>query len=323
MNLTKNQTIAAGAIGAFVLVAGVLGYFLYDAIEVRGEQEEELEQQLSSFRRYNDAPVFPSAKTIAMVNTNKAALVAWRTNAYDYVARGDKKLASETPPIFKQRLAKTVRAMCALPGAGAGGHIVSDGFKFGFETYLGGGVEMPGVADVPRLAAQLDDIEYLVTNFVAAGVLEIRALRRIDPPASEEKSEKGRGNRGGRGSGRAAADAQERVHPKPTALEYEFSFTVRPEAFVNTLNMLTSDKRFFVVKNMAFKETADDITSHLSAFESEQSGTKSGRRGRRRAAGAAAPEEGETKVVSVVSDPEAGSPIQVDMTIAVWNFSTM
>jgi len=340
MSLSKNQMIAAVSAGVFVLAAGALGWFLYDAITVRGEQEDELERQLSSFRRYNDAAVFPSHKTISQVNTNKEELVAWREAAHAYAARGDRSLAAETPPIFKQRLAATVRKMGALRGA-ASGHLAVQNFMFGFEAYLGDGGALPDVKDVPRLAAQLDTIKHVVVTLAKAGALEIKEVTRIEPKEDKD-DEKGRGGRASaRANGKAgrsrqsAKDGAKPATPDPTCLEYKFSFTVRPDAFVKVLNALSSGERFLIVKDFAFRDVADDISVQMAAADAAkaaaaQAAAGTGRRGgsRRRAALLAAAaaennaEEPETKSGGVVCDPESGSPIQVDMTIAAWDFGT-
>ena len=92
MSLSKKQLVSVSAVAGFVIAAGSLGWFLFDSVTVRGEQEEELAQQTSAFQRLNDAPVFPSKKTIAESKTNQIALVSWLEAARAYAARGDRKI---------------------------------------------------------------------------------------------------------------------------------------------------------------------------------------------------------------------------------------
>ncbi len=322
MNLSKKQIMSYSAIGGFVAVAGVLGWFLFDAYSGRGEQEEELAQQISAFQRLNEAPVFPSLKTISETKTNQLALAAWLESAREYASRGDVKVAEETPPIFKQRLTRTVSKMRALPGA-AQGHFAAAGFLFGFDAYLGDGGVLPDVKDVPRLAAQLDAIKHVVITLVRAGALEVKEVRRIEaPPQPDESQTKGK---------KKAKKKNTNVDegPKASCLEFGFVFTARPDAIVKTLNALSADNRFIVVKKFAFKSVQDDIVIRMDADAAAKSAAAasasgSSRRRRRNAAAEAATEASEAAASTggVVADPEYGSPLQVEMTLAVWDFGT-
>ena len=158
MAMSKGKMLAGVAGGIFVVAAGVLGYLLYDAYATRVETEQELEDEISAFRRYNNAPVFPSRKSIAAVASNRADYAAWLGVANAFAARGDKSFPKdETPASFKQRLSEEVRRLASLPG-GVDGHLAASGFLFGFEKYLGESAVLPDSADVPRLAVQLDTI---------------------------------------------------------------------------------------------------------------------------------------------------------------------
>ena len=326
MSLSKKQIVAASSATGFVLAAGVLGWFLYDAFTGRGEQEEELAVETASFQRFNDAPVFPSAKTIAEAKTNQAVLASWLAGARAYAARGDTKVAEETPPIFKQRLTKTVVKMRSLPGAAAG-HLAGSGFMFGFDSYLGEGGVLPDVKDVPRLAAQLDVIKHVVVTLAKAGVLEIKEVRRVEAPPPDDQQTKG-----AKKKPKAKKDKTPEG-PMPTSLEFGFVFTARPDALVKTLNAFSSDNRFVVIKNLAFKMTEDDIVSRMDAADAAKAAAAAaaapgGRRRRRNAeaqqtAGAPGAVQGDAAAVpTLVADPEAGSPMQVDLTLVVWDFGT-
>ena len=320
MSLSKKQTVSMVSIAGFVLAAGALGWFLYDAITGREELEEELAQQTASFQRFNDAPVFPSLKTIAEAKTNQAALAAWRDAARSFAARGDRKLAEETPPIFKQRLADTVRKMRALPGS-AGGKIAGPAFQFGFDVYLGEGGVLPDVKDVPRLASQLDVIKHVVVTLAKAGALEIKELRRIEAPQADEGQAKG--------GKKKAKKGKEPEGPRPVCLDFGLVFTARPAAVVDVLNKFSTDSRFILVKDFAFKMVEDDIVSRMDAADQAKAAAATaaaggGRRRRRAAAAeaAAAAENLEANANGLVADPEFGSPIQVEITLSAWDFGT-
>lgn len=323
MSLSKMQIVSIASISGFVLASGALGWFLYDSYTTRSEQEEELESQTASFQRFNEAAVFPSTKTIAEAKTNQVALAEWREAARAFAARGDRKLAEETPPIFKQRLADTVRKMRALPGS-VGGKIAGPSFQFGFDAYLGEGGVLPDVKDVPRLAAQLDVIKHVVVTFAKAGVLEVKEVNRIDPPPQDE-SQQAKGNK----KKRVAKKDKESEGPKPVCLEFGLVFMARPDAVVKTLNAFSSDSRFLVVKNFALKTPVDDIVSRMDAAEQAKAAAASAAGGggrRRRRAQVVEPtptaENTEVQIGSLIADPEFGSPAQVEITLAAWDFGT-
>ena len=183
MAMSKGKMLAGVAGGIFVVAAGVLGYLLYDAYATRVETEQELEDEISAFRRYNNAPVFPSRKSIAAVASNRADYAAWLGVANAFAARGDKSFPKdETPASFKQRLSEEVRRLASLPG-GVDGHLAASGFLFGFEKYLGESAVLPDSADVPRLAVQLDTIARFADMFAKAGVLEVREIKRLEKSA--------------------------------------------------------------------------------------------------------------------------------------------
>ena len=70
MNPDKVKKIGFGALGVWVLLAGGLGYLAYDAASTRAEADEKLEEENNAFRRFNEAPVFPSKGSIESVKSN-------------------------------------------------------------------------------------------------------------------------------------------------------------------------------------------------------------------------------------------------------------
>lgn len=320
MSLSKQQIAGFVGVGVFVVLAGGLGYMLWDAVSQRQTAEENLAGGQDSFRRYNEADVFPSLKSIAAVHSNKASYAAWQETACAFAARGDRGLSGETASIFKQRLQSEVRRLAQLPG-GVDGKISAQTFLFGFDQYLGEGGVLPAEADVPRLASQLDLISHVVELFAEAGVHDVRAIQRIeaakkDAGADDEKPAKAK-----KKAKAKAKDAEDEDAPKTTCLEYAIEFSTRPAAFVSVLNALTADERFIVVKGFSFKETSDLILERIAAAEAAEAAKNSpnaGRRGRRRG-GDAKPEEAK-KVDRLVVDPESDAPIQVNMTLAVYDF---
>lgn len=322
MSLSKQQKLGVIGAGVFVLCAGGLGFGAYLAWSGRCEAEEELEAAVGGFRSHYEAAVFPSKRSLDSVLSNKVSYTDWHASALALAARGDRKFPVELPPIFKQRLQREVRRMAALAG-GVEGKIAAPAFLFGFEQYLGEGGALPHEQDVPRLTVQLDTITQVVDMFAEVGVLEVKAIRRIEQKAASEEEDDGarRPAKTKKGAGKEA-DA-----PQETCLAYAFEFTARPAALVAVLNRLTSCPRFMTVKNLSFRETADVIVEHLNAVENAKNQKASGRgatgrRGRRGAAAAESAAQGaaEAAVNPLVVDPELDAPIQVNFTLEVRDF---
>lgn len=322
MSLSKQQKLGVIGAGVFVLCAGGLGFGAYLAWSGRCEAEEELEAAVGGFRSHYEAAVFPSKRSLDSVLSNKVSYTDWHASALALAARGDRKFPVELPPIFKQRLQREVRRMAALAG-GVEGKIAAPAFLFGFEQYLGEGGVLPQEQDVPRLTVQLDTITQVVDMFAEVGVLEVKAIRRIEQKAASEEEDDGarRPAKTKKGAGKEA-DA-----PQETCLAYAFEFTARPAALVAVLNRLTSCPRFMTVKNLSFRETADVIVEHLNAVENAKNQKASGRgatgrRGRRGAAAAESSAQGaaEAAVNPLVVDPELDAPIQVNFTLEVRDF---
>ena len=200
MSLSKQQIVGIGSGCAFLLVAGLLGYMLYDAaaerakVEVGDEETGDpgLETAKEAFMAYNRAPVFPSQGSIDAVKSNAAQYVAWYADARALAARGDyaEPAVPEDNSAFKDRLKEEVDRLAKLPG-GVEGHIAGGDCRFGFEKYLGENGILPDQKDVPLLARQLASISRAVDIFAEAGVFEVQSVQRPDvKAASDDRSEK-------------------------------------------------------------------------------------------------------------------------------------
>ena len=294
MNPDKVKMMGFIALGVWVLLAGGLGYLAYDAVSSRIEAEETLEEENAAFRRFNEAPVFPSAVSIDSVKSNEMAWGAWYDAAFALAGRGDRDLPTETPPVFKQRLQSTVRRLQSLPGE-TEGRLSAPTFFFGFEKYLGETDALPQPDDIPTLAAQLDFIEHFAEVLAEAGVREVKSLVRVDPKPDEECARH---------------------------LDYTVTFSTRPAGLIRTMNALAVAMRFVAVANFSFKETADSITPRLSAEAGKDAAGargRGGRRGRRAAVEAETADEGK-KENRIVTEPAVNSIFDVTMTVKVYDF---
>ena len=328
MSLSKQQIVGIGSGCAFLLVAGLLGYMLYDAASERAKVEagdEEtgepgLESAKETFMGYNRAPVFPSQESIDSVKSNATQYASWYAAARTLAARGDyaEPAVPEDNSAFKDRLKDEVDRMAKLPG-GVDGHIAGAECRFGFEKYLGENGILPDQKDVPLLARQLASISRAVDIFAEAGVFEVQSVQRPAAPKADDREER-------KPKGKAKSEAEQ---PSETSLEYKFAVRARPAALVKMLNGLSADERFMVVKDFSFRksESSDMILSNISAKESAEAkaaAPTSGRRGRRGRSQEQQPafgtDEAEKKQSRLVVDPELDAPFEVAFTLAVYDF---
>ena len=296
MNPEKIKMIGYVSLGLWVVLAGGLGYLAYDASSSRTEAESTLEEENSAFNRFNNAPVFPSATSIASVKSNEMALSVWYDMAFSLAGRGDKDLPTETPPVFKQRLQSTVRRLQALNGE-VSGKLSQPTFYFGFDKFLGETDALPQSSEIPLLAAQLDFIESFAEMLAEAGVMEVKSLACL--PQDPDDTECAR------------------------HLDYKVTFASRPAGIVKTVNALANAPRFVSVAGLSFKETADAISPRLASDGKKEESPRGGRRSRRSAAVVEEPKVDESRKENrVVTDPSANAVFEVSMTVKVYDFRT-
>ena len=297
MNPEKIKMIGYVSLGLWVVLVGGLGYLAYDASSSRTEAEATLDEENSAFNRFNSAPVFPSATSIASVKSNEMAWSIWYDTAFSLAHRGDKDIPLETPPVFKQRLQSTVRRLQALNGE-VSGKLSQPTFYFGFDKFLGETDALPQSAEIPVLAAQLDFIEGFAEMLAEAGVMEVKSL--VCVPQNPEDTECAR------------------------HLDYKVTFASRPAGIVRAINALATSTRFVSIDGFSFKETGDSITPRLSSDgkKDEASGGRRGRRGRRGVAVEEEKVDDSRKENRVVTDPSANAVFDVSMTVKVYDFRT-
>lgn len=299
MNPEKIKMIGCVSLGVWLLLAGGLGYMAYDASSARTEAEETLQSENDAFNRFNNAPVFPSAASIASVKSNAMAWSIWYDTAFSLAGRGDRDIPAETPPVFKQRLQSTVRRLQSFKGE-VSGRISQPTFYFGFEKFLGETDALPQADEIPLLAAQLDFIENFAEMLADAGVMEVKSLVRVPQNPDDEECAR--------------------------HLDYKVTFVSRPAGIVKTVNALAQSPRFVSVTGFSFRETADAILPRLSSDGKKDEADRRGRGGRRGRRAAVVAEEPKVddgrKENRVVTDPSANAVFEVSMTVKVYDFRT-
>lgn len=317
MNLDRRQIAVISTAAAFVVVFAALAFFLFRAVSARAAAASARDEALEAVTRYYSAKVFPSLASLAAVKSNETELAVWRATARQLAGRGDRVLVPDSATAFKQRLQAEVRRLGSLPG-GADGRLAAPTFLFGFDKYLGDTGVLPEARDIPKLQTQLDLVSHVVGVFADLGVLEVKSVKRDESPAVVPPPPP----RAKPGNVRKGPPLGE--DPPVTHLTYSFQFLARPSTLVQVVNALTADLRFIVITDLSFTETADGIVEKIAARDAAREAASSGRSTRssrrRHAETTAKEDEAAKKDERLVVDPEIDAPIQVDLSLAVYDF---
>lgn len=320
MSLSKQQMMGAVGAGVFVVCAGGLGWMLYSSHSEKVEIEEQVAAETESFRRFNEAAVYPSKASIDGVKSNETSYAQWYDSALALAARGDRAMRKESASRFKQLLEREVRRVRELPG-GAAGKISAPTFLFGFEQYLGEGGVLPKEGDVPRLAVQLGSISRLADAFAEAGVYEVKSVTRLEEKTDrQEGADSGASARGRKQTAKKDADDA----PKMTKESYAFEILARPSAVVAVLNKLAACERFVVVRRLSFRQSVDSIVERIAAVRKAEENRNAPRTSRRRRGAAVMAAETNPEALAlasrIVADPEGDEPLAVSFTLDVYDF---
>ena len=312
MSKVKIVLIAIGGVAAVAALA--LGYLIWSASSANSDRAFAVEDSIQSAGRLMASPVHPGPEALKDLASNRTVCVDWAREAVEVAARGNRAYEPTTPPAFKTFIADEARRLSALPGGAEGGHLVKEGFAFGFSEYISEG-KLPADEALPRLQRQWDDIVKIVETLADCGAVEILDLAVVQPkPAAEQAEQQPR-----RGK-RAKAESK---GPAVTRETYAVTFLTRPAALVKALNGFAADERFIVVDDFAFAREADLLAGALGAAgkSGEAQAAPAARRGRRARAAEETAEAGEEEKKGVVTDPLKTLPFRVTMTVSVCDFS--
>ncbi|MBR1870655.1 MAG: Amuc_1100 family pilus-like protein [Kiritimatiellae bacterium] len=314
MSLSKNQTVAAAALGAWAVAAAGLGYMYYAALTARQDAQDDFRRADANIDAIYQSKIFPDAKSISAVKTNEAAYIEWQKEALAAAAAGDRTFAPMSGVQFKQLLVGRVEHLSSLAGGAADGKLAGSGFKWSFDKELAEQAAIPDRDKTPALQAQLDLVSDLAETMEEAGVVEVRSIQKVDAPAVQAQDK----------NAKKPQRNQKQKEPEKSAFEksdFEIEFTARPAAIVKVLNALVDDYRFTVVTSLTIKQSDDQLVRKLAGNSEEEQ--NAGRRGRRRRQAAVAEEQAEGGSKNLlVTDPETDPPLLVAMKFSVYDFLT-
>ncbi len=310
-----------------MLICGVLmavvclgaGWFLFSEMMAKNAAAEARNQNYDELQRIYSAKVFPSRENTERLKEDQQALEKWLITASNLVHKSDLQIEAKTPAVFKQTLQSTVRALSAHPGA-INGKIVSSGFNFGFDKYLGESDSLPSKENVDRLSQQLTIIDMICKELYTANILALERITRdafdeqqvsADQPKQEDQSSRRRRRRDDPDGAKASVANVSNAGENFSKQRFTFEFQARPAAFIQALNRLAAMDLFVVVAEAEFRKTGDPLVD---------------KRASKKKGGAA---EGEgvtdpaklTHVERIVTGPELEPPVRVKLDLDVFSFT--
>ena len=335
MNKTKMiLAVTGGVIGVAVLV---MAYFTWSsfsaktaAIEGDDEGTDGLETVMSKAEELSrltaSHPVYPSAQSLAAIESNRTAVVDWQKEATALATRGDRVFPKTTPAAFKTFIVSDAKRLAALPGA-VSGALVKPDFAFGpFREYIVEG-KMPADAQLAVLQRRWDDVATVVELLSKSGVAELSDVQFKAEEAKEEPADRRGQKKRPATSGKRQQAAADGAAKGPLAFTYVFSFATKPAGLTKLLNELVVCERFIAVDGFTFTRTKDVLATALGGEDKKKDAAQaSGRRGRRRGGFVQEKKEEDEKksaLSGIVTDPLLDEPISVVLTATVYDFRSL
>ena len=187
MNWAKENKFLAGFFVVVVLGLGFLGFKALSADSKLEEANNAYAAKASEYNNLRRREPYPSNENLKKFEEQKAE-AAERINAFQAeLAKKEFPLNKDLQPTqFQDELKKSVNAIRAQ--AAEANVKLPEKFYLGFDRYE---TQPPDAAATPALGRQLKSIEWVLQQFIAARVAELRGLTRPELP--EEKSRGGAG----------------------------------------------------------------------------------------------------------------------------------
>lgn len=327
INRQKGIIIGVGVVlGVACLGISILFVKAFSTSREAAQQRDSAYEQLKSLYQ---AKVFPKDENIRRIKDDQKELEAWESNVSNFLAKASIRADDLTPVRFKQALQKTVQTLASKKSPLLLKSYVVEGFKFGFDRYLGDSDSLPQTADVPKLAQQLQIIQSVVTELYEANITKLTSVERevFEAETTEKTARTGPPRRppaaasrpGQRNTVTPGPVASDGVSPVLSALltrqRLTFGFQAKPSALMNVLNRLAAMDAFAVISSVEFTKAGDSIGA---AEERKKSTVKSSDEAKK--SGSAATAAPELMRDRLVTDPEREPPLDVIVSVDIYLF---
>jgi hypothetical protein len=292
-HMNKKQIVLFGFGVAMVGVLVLSGFTLASALSHTEEVARQRDNKRTELGLVYNEPIFPSPPHVAMIQDDARALSGWNA---DFIKTQRAILQVETnlsPSQFKIQLLQPAIRELAKTQTDGGSRVVAADFAFGFDAYFPGD-RMPAIADIPKLAVQLELTRRLCRELFAANIITLRQIQHssFESATSDTPAPALRGKAAIRPTAEPDRNSRALTGRHPFTLE----FTARKDAMLTVLNRLAVCDLFVTVKDIDVRKSGADVK--------------------------AAPEKWRELGVAhhqqrVVSGPELDSPLLVRMTLEV------
>jgi len=197
---------------------------------------------------YNENP-FPYPTNVAMRRSEAAWMTNWCQSLVEELRAGASSNEDLSSSGFIQNF-QNISAELHRQAAAEGGKVLSDGFAFGFDRYLGSKSEMPKPENVKRLALQFAMVEAITREILASRVNALSQIDRekFDGEGVETPAAGGRRHASAASaSAPVAASAADARYPRQ---HFTFTFTADEKALAEVLGRLAKMPLFVVVTEL-------------------------------------------------------------------------
>jgi hypothetical protein len=288
--------------GLSVAMAGVLvrsGCVLASALSHTEDVARQRDDKRAELGRMYNEPVFPSPAHVAMIRNDASDLTNWKTGFIETQRAILQVETNLSPSQFKIQVLQPAIRELAKTQTDGGSRIVAADFAFGFDAYIPGD-RMPAVADIPKLAMQLEMTRRLCREVFAANIIALRQFQNAvsESAAPVSPASALRVNRLGAPAAppRPTADPDGPSRALTGRHAFTLEFTARKDAMLTVLNRLATCDLFVTVKAIDVRKSGTDVKAPPEKW-SEMGDTHHQQR--------------------VVSGPELDAPLLVRMTVEV------
>jgi hypothetical protein len=249
--------------GAVVLLlALVLGYWLFSARSRYREETDALEQSQSRLNRLSTRNVFPSDANVETMERQLDIYQDYLDGLFQTMREGQRPQEPINRDRFRQLLEQTLRRL--VQAARAKSIVLPPDLAFGFQRYAAG--TPPEEEHLDRLVDQLRSVSILCAVLYEAGIGELVSVERTvfeeEAPAAPVGEEYGRNRGRGRGRGEPepevvkATDLVRDPDGLFTRERYVLSYRAQDEANWKVLDRLSKGAPFVVVSKVEIVNSA-------------------------------------------------------------------
>ena len=257
MNWIKENKFLTGLLAVLVIGIGVLGWLLLSAKGKYDDATGEYEKQSAERARLHNLVPYPSQENVQELQAQKTEAGQKITDLQRSLAATELPIEPLTPVQFQDKLRLAVTEVRTLAGSEMklGGAEKSDKFFLAFDKYE---TTPPDPAAAGPLGRELKAIQWLVTKFIQAKVLEIRSLQR-DPLPEELGKTRGREEKP---AAPAPKGGKTEAPAAPLVQAHGITLVVfgDPAAMRKVLNEIVASKeQFYIPRGIAFKNEKDKV----------------------------------------------------------------